>query len=320
MRALVIDRLGGPDELHVASVPRPVRILDEVLVRVIAAGVNPVDAKTRAGRGTSAAIPSFPTILGYDFAGVVEQTPYAAHPLQPGDRVYGMGRTPRVGGTYAEYAAVTSMSVAKMPASLDFAHAAAVPLAALTAWGAVVETARVHDGQRVLVHAGAGGVGQFAVQFAAYFGAVVTATGSAANAELLRSLGARHVVDYRAERFEEVAGGQDVVIDLIGNVADDTGTRSLAALRPGGLVVSVPTGAWPTMREDAAASGMRATGYVVSADARTLAVITRLIDDGAVRVHVDREFALEDGAEAHRVLEAGHVRGKLVLRVADDPA
>jgi NADPH:quinone reductase-like Zn-dependent oxidoreductase len=320
MRALVIDRTGGPDELHLAEVPVPTRVSDELLVRVVAAGVNPIDAKTRGGRGVAGAIERFPAVLGADFAGVVEKVPYSAHPLQPGDRVYGMGRVPRLGGSYAEAIAVSSLSVTRMPASLDFAHAAGVPIAALTAWGAVVDTARVHDGQRMLIHAGAGGVGHFAVQFASYFGAVVTATCSARNAEFVRELGAQRVIDYRAERFEEVSTGHDVVIDLIGNVHDQTGTRSLDALRPGGLIVTVPTGSWPTMAEEAAARGIRATGYSVAPDARTLAVITRLIDDGAVRVHVDRELPLAEGAEAHRLLEGGHVRGKVVLRVAPDPA
>ena len=320
MRALVIDRTGGPDELHLAEVPVPTRVSDELLVRVVAAGVNPIDAKTRAGRGVSRAIERFPAVLGADFAGVVETVPYSAHPLQPGDRVYGMGRVPRVAGAYAEVVAVSSLSVTRMPASLDFAHAAGVPTAALTAWGAIVDTARVHDGQRVLIHAGAGGVGHFAVQFASYFGAVVTATCSEQNAWFVQELGAQRVIDYTSERFEEVVSGQDVVIDLIGNVHDDTGTRSLDALRPGGLIVTVPTGSWPTMAQDAAARGMRATGYSVAPDARTLSVITRLIDDGALRVHVDRELPLAEGAEAHRMIEDGHVRGKIVLRVASDPA
>jgi NADPH:quinone reductase-like Zn-dependent oxidoreductase len=320
MRALVIERTGAPGELHLAEVPRPTRVSDEVLVRVVTAGVNPIDVKTRAGRGVAAAIGSFPAVLGNDFAGVVERVPYAAHPLHEGDRVYGMGRVPRLGGSYAEFISVSSMSVARMPASLDFAQAASVPLAALTAWGAIIDTARAHDGQRMLIHAGAGGVGHFAVQLAAYFGAEVTATCSAANLEFVQGLGARRVIDYGARRFEEVAGEQDVVIDLVGNGVDDTGSRSLDVLRPHGLIVSVPTGSWPTMAEEAAARGIRATGYSVSPDARTLGVITRLIDDGAIRVHVEREFPLEEGPEAQRLLEAGHVRGKLVLRVAPDPA
>ncbi|GGI44476.1 NADPH:quinone reductase-like Zn-dependent oxidoreductase [Agromyces flavus] len=320
MRALVIDEAGEGAELRVGEVPRPLRVSDEVLVRVIAAGVNPIDRKTKLGKGVAAAIPSFPAVLGNDFAGVVETVPYAAHPLQPGDRVYGMTRVPRGSGSYAEYVSVSSMSVAPMPVATGFVEAAAVPCAALTAWGAVVDVARAHDGQRMLIHAGAGGVGHFAVQLASYFGAHVTATGSSENAEFLASLGARRVIDYTSERFEEVAGEQDVVIDLIGNVVDETGTRSLRVLRRGGLVVNVPTRSWPTMAEEAEAAGVRATGYSVSPDARTLAVISRLIDDGSVRVHVDGEYPLDLGEAAHRRLGEGHVRGKLVLRVAPDPA
>ncbi|BDZ54210.1 hypothetical protein GCM10025870_12830 [Agromyces marinus] len=318
MRALVVDETGEGAAFRMADVPRPLRVLDEVLVRVVAAGVNPIDRKTRLGRGLAPAITGYPAVLGLDFAGVVEEVPYAAHALQPGDRVYGMARVPRTWGSYAEYATVGSLSVAPMPSSTGFVEAAAIPCAALTAWGAVVDVARVHDGQRVLIHAGAGGVGHFAVQLAAYFGAHVTATGSPRNAEFLASLGARHVIDYTAERFEEVAGEQDVVIDLIGNVADDTGTRSLEVLRPGGLVVNVPTKSWPTMAEEAAARGIRSTGFTLAPDARTLAIVSRLVDDGALRVHVDEVFDLADGEAAHERLGQGHVRGKIVLRVADD--
>lgn len=320
MRALVIDEAGEGATLRLGEVPRPTRVLDEVIVRVVAAGVNPIDRKTKLGKGVAGAIPSFPAVLGFDFAGVVEEVPYAAHPLHPGDRVYGMARVPRLPGTYAEYVSVSSMSVAPMPIAASFVEAAAVPCAALTAWGAVVDVARAHDGQRMLIHAGSGGVGHFAVQLANYFGAHVTATGSPSNAEFLTSLGAARVIDYTSERFEEVAGEQDAVIDLVGNVADDTGSRSLDVLRRGGLIVNVPTKSWPTMAEEAKARGIRSTGYVVSPDARTLAVVSRLIDDGSLRVHVDGEYPLAEGEEAHRRLGEGHVRGKLVLRVAPDPA
>ena len=299
--------------------PRPLRISDEVLVRVVTAASIPIDAKTRAGRGVAAAIGAFPAVLGNDFAGVVEAVPYAAHPLQPGDRVYGMGRVPRLGGSYAEFVSVSSISLAPMPASLGFADAAGVPLAALTAWGAVIDTARAHEGQRMLVHAAAGGVGHFAVQLAAYFGAEVTATCSERNVDFVRSLGAATSSTTPPERFEDVVADQDVVIDLIGNVIDDTGTRSLDVLRPHGCrerahrVVADDGRARPRH----AASGPPGTRS--SPDARTLAVIARLIDDGSVRVHVDRELPLAEGAEAHRLLEDGHVRGKVVLRVAPDP-
>jgi NADPH:quinone reductase-like Zn-dependent oxidoreductase len=316
MRALVIDRTGDPDELRLAEVPVPIAVSDELIVRVVAAGINPIDAKTRAGKGVADAIAVYPAILGNDFSGVVVRAPYEAFPLQPGDEVYGMARVPRTQGTYAEYLPVASMSVARKPVSLSHIEAAALPVAALTAWGMVVDMAAAAPGQRMLIHAGSGGVGHFAVQFAKAFGAYVIATGSTRNLDFLRELGADEVIDYTATRFDEQFSGLDSVIDLIGNVHDNTGTRSLGVLRAGGILVNAPTGSWPTMMEEARAAGIRATGYKVAPDARALDRITRLIDDGTVSVHVDRVFDLAEGAEAHRLLEQGHTRGKIVLQVS----
>ena len=318
MRALAIDRTGAADQLRVARVPRPLRISDEVLVRVVAAGVNPIDVKTRAGKGVARAITAWPFVGGGDFSGVVEEVAYAQHPLPPGTAVFGMGRVPRVGGSFAEFICVASTALTPKPETLTHVEAAAVPIAAMTAWGMVVTHARVEPGMRVLIHAGAGGVGHFAVQFASHFGAHVIATGSARNADFLRELGADETVDYASQRFEDVAGTVDVVIDLIGNVKDDTGTRSLDVLAPGGLLVNAPTGSWPTMHEDAAARGIRATGFNVAADSQVLAGIGALIDSGAIRVHVDAVYDLDAGAEAQRIVEGGHVRGKVVIRVADE--
>jgi NADPH:quinone reductase-like Zn-dependent oxidoreductase len=317
MRAMTMSGAGGPDVLSMSEIDRPVRISSEVLVRVVAAGVNPIDAKTRAGRGPFAAIAGFPVVLGNDFSGVVVEAPYAAHPLQPGTEVYGMCVVPRMGGAYAEYLTVSELSVIRKPAALSHVEAAGVPLAALAAWGMVVDIAKAHEGQRMLIHAGAGGVGHFAVQFASYFGAYVIATGSGHNLPWLRELGAAEVIDYSATRFEDAASNVDVVIDLIGNVHDDTGTRSLSVLRPGGLIINVPTGSWPTFAADARAAGVRGTGYKTSPDGHTLAVISRLLESGAVRVHVDQIFDLEQATDAHRALEGGHTRGKIVLKVAE---
>lgn len=318
MRALVIDRTGDPAELRLAEVPVPTAVNDELIVRVIAAGINPIDAKTRAGGGVSAAIAAYPAVLGNDFSGVVVRVPYAAFPLQPGDEVYGMARVPRTSGSYAEFLPVSSLSVTRKPAGLSHVEAAAVPLAALTAWGMVVDLAAAAPGQRMLVHAGSGGVGHFAVQLAKAHGAHVIATGGARNLGFLRKLGADEVIDYATQRFEEHASGLDSVIDLIGNVHDDTGSRSLAVLRPGGLLVNAPSGSWPTMADEAAAAGIRATHYKVAPDARSLDLVTRLIEEGAVRVHIDRVFDLAEGQEAHRLLEQGHTRGKIVLRVSPE--
>jgi len=318
MRAIVMEATGGPEVLTLAEVERPVRVNAEFLVRVVAAGVNPIDAKTRSGKGAASAIARYPVILGNDFSGVVVESPYESHPLQPGDEVYGMTTVPRGSGSYAEFLAVPSTSIAAKPRALSHAEAAGVPVAALTAWGAVVDVARAHAGQRVLIHAGAGGVGHFAVQFASYFGAHVIATGSARNGEWLRDLGASEFVDYNRLRFEDEVADVDVVIDLVGNVVDDTGRRSLAVIKRGGILVNVPSGSWPTLMADAAEAGVRATTYRVPPDGATLAVVSRLLESGDVRVFVDQVFDLEAAVDAHRSLETGHTRGKIVLRVAGD--
>ncbi|MGN6219054.1 MAG: NADP-dependent oxidoreductase [Microbacterium sp.] len=316
MRAMVVDQPGGPEALGAASIAVPSPVLSEVLIRVVAAGINPIDAKTRAGAGVSGAVGSYPATLGYDFSGVVVKSPYEAHPLPPGTPVFGMASFPRTGGTYAEYVVAPTLSVARKPAALSHVEAAGVPLAALTAWGLVVETARAHEGQRILIHAASGGVGHFAVQFAAYFGAHVTATASGRNASWVRELGAAVVIDYTTTRFDEVVADVDVVIDLVGNVHAETGTRSLRVLRPGGLYIVVPTGSWPGYAEAAAEAGVRATSYKVVPDGGALATIGRLLDSGAVQVYIDRVFGLGDAASAHRELELGHTRGKIVLQVA----
>jgi NADPH:quinone reductase-like Zn-dependent oxidoreductase len=317
MRAVVIEATGGPDVLHVADVDLPMRVNAEFLVKVVAASVNPIDAKSRSGKGTSGAFSAYPVILGNDFSGIVVESSYEAHPIKPGDEVFGMTMVPRFGGTYAEYITVPATCLSKKPRALSHVEAAAVPLAALTAWGAVVDIAKAHEGQRMLIHAGAGGVGHFAIQFANFFGAHVITTGSTRNSGWLRELGASEVIDYSTTRFEDVARDVDVVIDLIGNTLDDTGTRSLSVLKPGGLIVNVPTGSWPTLAEDAAAAGMRSSTYRVPADGSTLAVISRLLESGDVRVFVDQVFELGDAAEAHAALETGHTRGKIVLKVSD---
>ncbi|MCU1577845.1 MAG: zinc-binding oxidoreductase [Rhodoglobus sp.] len=317
MRAIVIEATGGPDVLRAADVELPVKVNAEFLVKVVAAGVNPQDVKTRSGKGVAGAFTKYPVILGNDFSGIVVESSYESHPIKPGDEVYGMTMVPRFGGTYAEYIAVPAMCIARKPRALSHVEAAAVPLAAMTAWGAVVDVAKAHEGQRILIHAGAGGVGHFAIQFANFFGAHVITTGSTRNSSWLRELGASEVIDYSTTRFEDVVHDVDVVIDLIGNLKDDTGTRSLQVLKPGGLIVNVPTGTWPTLAEDAAAAGVRASGYRVSADGSTLAVISRLLESGDVRVFVDQVFDLDKVAEAHEALETGHTRGKIVLKVSD---
>lgn len=315
MRAAVIDELGGPEVLYVVQTSRPFPISAEFLVEIHAAAINPIDAKTRAGKGAAAGIRTFPVTLGNDFSGVVASAAYEAHPLQPGTEVYGMLSVPRTNGSYAEFAAVPEMSIARKPRNLTHIEAAGVPLAALTADGAL-RVAQVGEGSRVLIHAGAGGVGHFAVQLAALAGAEVITTASARNADWLRELGANEVIDYRSTRFEDAVSGVDAVIDLIGNVHDNTGSRSLGVLNPDGILVNVPSGSWPTIAEESAAAGRRATGFKVSPDGRRLAEFTDLIEAGELRVHIDAVFPLDSIGEAHTLLEQGHTRGKIVIDLA----
>lgn len=317
MHAAVMDATGSPEVFRMATVPTPRPVMAEFLVKVVAAGVNPIDAKTRSGRGVASAIESLPAVLGYDFSGIVIESPFAAAGLLPGDEVYGMTAFPRTGGSYAEYVTVSSLSLTRKPSTLSHVEAAGVPLAALTAWGMVVDVAKAHEGQRILIHAGSGGVGHFAVQFATYFGAQVFATGSGRNLSWLHELGAHQAIDHETERFEDVIPQVDVVIDLIGNTVDDTGTRSLGVLRPGGLIINAPTGSWPTLAEDARAAGVRATTFKVAPDGSTLDTISRLLESGDVRVFVDQVFELCDVHQAHGLLEGGHSRGKIVLKVAN---
>jgi NADPH:quinone reductase-like Zn-dependent oxidoreductase len=317
MRAAAIEATGTADVLQIMDVDAPLRIDSEVLVKVVAAGVSPLDVFARAGRLPASVLGRFPAVLGYDFSGIVVEAPYGAHPLQPGDEVYGVAAAPRGFGSYAEYVSVPSTHVARKPTRLSHVEAAGAPLAALAAWGMVIDVGKAHEGQIVLVHAGAGGVGHLAVQFAAHFGAHVIATGSARNAAWLRELGAMEVIDYESSPFEDLAVDVDLVIDLVGNARDETSRRSLSVLRHGGLLVTSRADEWPTMAQEAAAAGVRATGFAVAPDGERLAVISRLLESGDVHVYVDKVFDLADAALAHAALEGGHTRGKVVLTVCD---
>lgn len=316
MRAALVTAIGGPEVMRAGTAPVPLPVHSEALVRVLAAGVNPIDAKLRGGR--AAGLTGLPRAVGGDFAGIVARSPYELAPFRPGDEVYGMLLTPRSPGAQAEYAVCPLMSLARKPRNLSFLEAGAVPLPALTAWTAIVELGRVHSGQRVLVHAGAGGVGHLAVQLARVYGATVVATCSGPNREWLHGLGAAETIDYRAERFEQALSAPvDVVVDLIGNTRERTGSRSLdpRVLRDGGLYLCVPTGGFPGMHEEIAAQdrGLLGSGLKLSPDGRVLETVGRLFEQGELRVHLERVLRPEEIAEAHRLIEAGHVRGKLVL-------
>jgi NADPH:quinone reductase-like Zn-dependent oxidoreductase len=282
-------------------------------VRVVSAGVNPVDAKTRAGGGVSGILGELPFILGWDVSGVVEQVGHGVHTVKVGDEVYGMPWFPRQAGGFAEYVTAPSRQFALKPSTVDHDTAAAVPLAALTAWQILHDAVRIEPGQRVLIHAAAGGVGHFAVQFAKNLGAIVAGTARAAKHDWLRKLGADELVDYTTDRFEEQVSDIDVVVDLIG---DEVSIRSLDTLRPGGTIVAVPSGVSGDLREQATARGFAAIPFLVEPDGHALTQIAQLIDEDKVRVEVEQVFSFAETAAAHERLESGRTQGKLVVHIA----
>ena len=311
MRAVVLREYGGPEVLGVEDVPAPEPIATEVQVRVHAAGVNPVDFKTRAGGGMAAVLGEPPVRLGWDVAGVVSEVAPGVTRFRVGDEVFGMPWFPRQAGAYAEYVTAPSRHFAGKPHPLSHEEAGALPLAGLTAWQIVVDTIQLQSGDDLLIHGAAGGVGHLAVQIAKARGANVIGTARAEQADWLRRLGADQTIDYRSERFEDLVSDLDAVIDLTGAY----GERSLPVLRPGGMLVSVPSGMPGQLRELAARSERRATGFLVEPDPVGLAGLSHLIEDGRLEVEVDRAFDLAEAAEAHRAAEAGHSGGKIVLRV-----
>ncbi|MFD7515770.1 NADP-dependent oxidoreductase [Streptomyces niveus] len=317
MRAITQDSLGGPEVLRLADLPRPRPIPTEVQVRVHAAGVNPVDWKSRESGGIAGLLGAPPFVLGWDVSGVVTEVGFGVHTLKVGDEVYGMPWFPRPAAAYAEYVTAPSRQFALKPRTVGHETAAAVPLAGLTAWQSLVDAAGVAAGQRVLIHAAAGGVGHLAVQFAKHLGAHVIGTASAAKHDWLRELGADEVVDYTKVRFEDAVSDVDVVIDLVGEAQDATTTRSLQTLRPGGTIVAVPSGVAPEVLEGARARGLNATAFLVEPDGAALGRIAGLIDEGVVRVEVADVLPLAEAGEAQRRVREGRTRGKIVLSVTD---
>jgi NADPH:quinone reductase-like Zn-dependent oxidoreductase len=311
MRAVVLREYGPPEVLAIEEVPTPEPIPTEVQVRVHAAGINPVDFKTRAGKGVSGVLGEPPVRLGWDVSGVVTEVPGGVTRFRVGDEVFGMPWFPRQAGAYAEYVTAPSRHFAAKPHPLSHEEAAALPLAGLTAWQIVVDTIQLEDGADLLVHGAAGGVGHLAVQVAKARGANVIGTARAEQAEWLRELGVDQVIDYRSERFEDLVSDLDAVIDLPGTY----GERSLPVLRPGGMLVSVPGGVPQEVLDLAARSERRATGFLVEPDPVGLAGLSHLVESGRLEVKVDRVFDLEDAAADLRLAEAGHSGGKIVLRV-----
>ncbi|AQA24139.1 zinc-binding dehydrogenase family protein [Rhodococcus sp. MTM3W5.2] len=307
MLAVIQKSFGGPEVLEIAETERPAPLSGEVLIRVHASAVNPVDVAVRAGALKLLGEPSFG--VGWDISGVVEEAGPGAR-FAVGDEVFGMPFFPRAATGYAEYVAAPSRQVARKPASLDHVQAAALPLAALTAWQGLVDAARVGAGDRVLIHRAAGGVGHLAVQIAKSRGAHVIALASAAKHDFVRGLGADEVIDYQVTDFTEVLRDVDVVFDSTAQ-----GARSLSVLRPGGTLVSILEHWNRELAAEVEAAGRRFAGVSVEPDYAALEAIAELVDAGRIRPHIEETFPLADAGKAHELLESGQVRGKVVLRV-----
>jgi NADPH:quinone reductase-like Zn-dependent oxidoreductase len=310
MKAVVAHEYGAPQVLKFEDVPRPEPSEDEALVRVIASSVNPADPLTLSGKYAREFGTHLPLIPGYDIAGVVEKTGANVTKFKVGDAVYGY---PTFGGGWADYVTVKESEVAAKPRSLNFVEAAAVPMGALTAWQALVDVAKVRPGQTVLIHGGSGGVGSFAIQIAKARGARVIATASTANQDLLKQLGADVAVDYTKTKFEDVVKDVDVALDPVGK---ETLARSYNVVKKGGIVMSLVARPDPAELQK---HGIRGAGISVHPDGEDLAEIAQLIDAGKIKPIVTQVLPLSEAIAAQQQAATHHTRGKVVLRVADEP-
>ena len=308
MKAIRIHSYGGPEVLKYEDAPRPEPQTNEVLIRIHAAGVNPIDWKVREGHMKDFWPHKFPLILGWDFSGVVEEIGQRVSLFKKGDEVYSLP-DPTRDGAYADYIVVRESELALKPNSLHHIRAAAVPLAALTAWQSLFDTAKLQPGQRVLIHAGSGGVGHLAVQLAKWKGAYVFATASTKNQDLLRELGVDEPIDYTQQRFENVVRDIDIVLDTLGG---ETQKHSWSILKKGGNLVSLVQ---QPSEEKAEELGVRAAIIGAQSNGAQLAEIAKIIDSGKLAPVIDRILPLSEVRRAQELSKSGHTHGKIVLRI-----
>jgi NADPH:quinone reductase-like Zn-dependent oxidoreductase len=312
MRAIVIHAYGGPEVMRLEEVARPEPAADEVLIRVIAASINPVDVAIRKGY-LEKLVGNFPLILGMDAAGIVEKVGNKVTKYKPGDPVFAFFTLKDEGG-YAEFVTAKEDELAPKPNTVSFAQGAGVGAAGSTAWEALVDTANLRAGQTVLIHGGSGGVGHFAIQIAKARGAKVFATASTANQEFLRQMGADVAIDYTRTKFEDVAKDVDVVLDTVGQ---DTLDRSYGAVKKGGIIVSIVDDPKPASLE---AHGIRGATLRCTPKAGVLEELSKLMEKKKVTPVISQTFPMAQVVQAQDQIATGHTRGKLILKVSDEPA
>jgi NADPH:quinone reductase-like Zn-dependent oxidoreductase len=311
MKAVRVHNYGGPEVLRFEDVPRPTPGAGELLIRVHAASVNPLDWKVRAGYMKDYIPLPMPFIPGWDVSGVVEVVGSGVTKFKKGDEVYARPDVIAHGyGAYAEYVVAKETETALKPKSIDHVHATTIPVGAVTAWRALFDTAGLKEGQKVLIHGAAGGVGSFAVQLAKWKGAHVIGTASTRNQAFLRDLGVDEPIDYEKTRFEDVVDDVDVVFDPIGG---ETQKRSWQTLKKGGILVSIVA---PPSEEEAKKFGVRSAFLSVKGGSALLAELATLVDSGKIKPMVEKVLPLSEARQAHELNETGHARGKIVLKVA----
>ncbi len=308
MKAIQIHEFGGPEVLKFEDAPKPKPQPDEVLIKVFATSVNPVDWKIRKGRAKGKFPVKFPLIPGWDVSGEIEEVGSNIVNFRKGDEVYSRP-DPAKNGTYAEYVVVKANLVNEKPKSIDHERAAAVPLAGLTAWQALFDHGDLQKGEKVLIQGASGGVGTFAVQFAKWKGAYVIGTASEKNIDFVKQLGADEVIDYKNEKFENKVKDVDLVLDLVGGNVQE---RSLKVIKKGGRLV---TTVQPQNQEEAKEKNIRIEGFLTQSVPEELEQIKQLIDSGKVKPVVSKIMPLKDAAKAQELSEEGHPRGKIVLQV-----
>lgn len=308
MKAIRIHEFGGPDVLELEEAPKPKPAADEVLVKVYATSVNPVDWKIREGMRKDKFPTPLPLIPGWDVSGVIEEVGDHVRHFRPGDEVYGRP-DPSKNGAYAEYIVVKADQLGLKPKSIDHINAAAVPLAGLTAWQGLFDRGHLQKGQKVLIHAASGGVGTFAVQFAKWKGAYVIGTASEANISFVKQLGADEVIDYHKENFEDKVSDVDLVFDTIGG---DTQKRSIQVLKNGGRLITTLK---PEFQAEAKEKHIYLEGYTAQSYPDQLEQIAGLIDQGIIQPVISMVLNLDEARKAQQISEDGHVRGKIVIKV-----
>ena len=312
MKAIVLKDFGDVDQLVIRDVPKPILKENEVLVKAKAIGLNPVDVKTRTGKGQAAKLrKENPMILGFDVSGIIIETGSSVSKYKKGDEVFGMINIPGTGKAYAEFVAAPAEHIALKPANISHEEAAASSLAAMTAWQALVHQAKIKPEQRILIHAASGGVGHLAVQIAKHFRAYVIGTSSAENKDFVLSIGADEHIDYKSVKFEEVSPIVDIVLETIGGENID---RSLKVLKKGGVIVSLPSGASESVSEKAAAQNKTGIFFLVNSNGADMQQIAELLRQGELHPHVSHVFNFEEIGKAHEILASGKTKGKLVLK------